>query len=200
MRFMNWATSLTLCGTALLHSDPAQATKFQMLKAGEWNIEIVESSLGPLAKAVKTKPFCIDSKTNSDNWESKAKEDLKKAGFDCNLKLLKDEVTSISYQTDCKVVEGAAQKNPVLGPGSQVNGQVTVTKVNDNEYTMDQTALAKGLNLPTMDLSKLPEGQRKLLEQTLGMKDGGMQLSSKQKYTYLSPTCSKKEKEGAKAK
>lgn len=199
MRYVNWAVLLMFGGTILLHSDPAHATKFQMLKPGEWNIEVVESSLGPLAKAIKTKPFCIDSKTNSSNWETKAKEDMKKAGLDCILKPLKDEASSITYQTDCKVSEGAAKKNPMLAPGTKFNGQVTVTKVSDDEYLMDQTATGTGVNLPKIDLNKVPAEQRVLLEKTLGQtKDGGFQIANKQKITYLSPTCTKKEKEEVK--
>lgn len=166
------------------------AAKFQMLKKGEWNMELVESSLGPLGDAIKAKPFCVDEKTAAGGWEERAKQAMSKAGLDCQLKTLKEEASLISFQTDCKTAAGQKPTNPLLTADSKFSGEVTVTRISENEYRLDQNAVGSGLKLGEKDLGKVPEGQRKMLESMLGIQDGKMKLSMKQKYTYSKPTCS----------
>ncbi len=168
------------------------AAKFQMLKKGEWNMELVESSLGPLAQAIQTKPFCIDEKSSDQSWEARAKETMKKAGLDCQLKPLKDEADIISYQTDCKAAADQKQNNPLITSDTKFNGQVTVTRISENEYRLDQDAVGTGVQLPEKDLAKIPAGQRKMLESMLGIQEGKIKLSMKQKYTFSKADCSKK--------
>lgn len=188
-RIYGLGLGLSFSLASLLVASSAHAAKFQMLKKGEWNVELLESSLGPLAQAMSPKPFCVDDKTLAAGWEERAKQSLSKAGLDCQLKLLKEEANEISYDTDCKATPGEKPSNPLITADSKLKGQVTVVRVSDTEYSLKQDALGSGLKLPGSEGNKIPEGQRKMLESMLGMQDGKLKISMKQKYTFSKADC-----------
>src|SRR5881628_948540 len=110
----------------VMASTPALATDFQMLKPGEWNVEVMESSLGPATSAIKTKPFCLDEKDSKKDWEAVMKDQLKKTQLDCNLQKLKQEAALISYHVDCTATEAAQGKSGAMPVGSKVDGTMTM--------------------------------------------------------------------------
>lgn len=171
----------------------ALAANFQMLKAGEWNVETLESSLGPATSAIKTKPFCIEDKDSKKDWESVMKDELKKTELDCKLDKLKEEATLISYHVDCTATEAAKGKSGAMPVGSKVDGTMTVTRESDTAYVLDQNTKATGLKVPAVDLSKVPEAQRKMLEGVMGMSGGNINFKMKQRYSFAKATCSKNE-------
>lgn len=183
---------ISLIGSTFLATQLAMAGSFPMMKVGEWKVETVESSLGPLAQAYQPKPFCVDKVMDEKMWEERAKDGMKKSGMDCQLKQLKQDSTQIAYEAHCKSIPAAAGKKPVLPPDALVDGQLNLRKVSDTVYEMDQSMKGKGISIPNVDVSKIPPAQLKMLESALGIKNGEMDLKLKQKYVFLQATCSKK--------
>ncbi|MBC7662063.1 MAG: hypothetical protein H7249_20400 [Chitinophagaceae bacterium] len=179
---------------AALSSAPLAAADLQMMKPGEWGVEVVESSLGPATSAIKTKPFCVDEKDGKKDWESLMKDEMRKTELDCKLDKLKQDASILSYHVDCTATELAKGKSGVMPVGSKVEGTLTMTRESDKVYILDQDTKATGLKAPAAELAKVPEAQRKMLEGVLAMSSGSLKFKMKQKYTYAKAVCTKNEK------
>ncbi len=180
--------------TVIMAKGKTPSTAFQMMKAGEWKTETLASSIGPLAQAIKPRPFCLEKNLDEPSWEQRAKEEMVKAGLDCQLKQMQQEPSLLAYDIHCKAappVEGQTKKS-MIPPDTVLDGRLTLARVSEVEYTMDQVATGTGVNLPKIDLGKVSPEQKKLLESALGLKDGGFQVTLKQKYTFVQPNCVKK--------
>ncbi len=202
MRNYSFRLFLSVPVLAFALNGQARAAEFQALKKGEWKVEVVESSLGAMGKSVlKPQTICIDEKSASMNWEKRMKEELAKTKMDCDLKQLKQEAAAISYSVSCKGTEASAAKN--MPVGSKVDGIMNVSRESDTSYYLEQDSKASGLAMDQATLEKIPAAQRAAVAGILATQTAGIQIKSKQHYTFVSANCAKeaapvKDKEAAK--
>lgn len=196
MRILSMTLSVSSFVTLLGGS--AQAAEFQALKKGEWKVEVVESSLGPIASALKAQTICIDEKARTNSWEKRVKDELAKSKMDCDVKALKQDANSASYNVSCKGTEASAAKN--MPSGSKVDGVMNVVRESDSSYFMDQDAKASGLALNPAALAKIPEAQRAAVAALLATQSNGIHIKMKQHYSFVKDRCGKEQKDAPKAK